>query len=64
MSDALFSPCVKVQCFFVAYIVRVIPDGVRFDGASVDCVILWNFHQAVRAEAIVIALKHGWCFMD
>lgn len=26
-----------------------------------ESVILWKFHQAARAKAIVIALKHGWC---
>lgn len=38
--------------------------GVRSEGASVELVIWWNFHQAVRDEAIVAALKQGWCFTD
>lgn len=38
--------------------------GVRSEGASVAFVIWWNFQQAVRDEAIVIALQHGWCLID
>ncbi len=36
--------------------------GVYLDGARGEFVIWWNFHQAVRAAAIVGILKQ-WCFL-
>lgn len=51
---------------FVAVVVLVVVvkggivwDGVKLDGAKAEFVILWNFHQAVRAEATVFAFKCG-----
>lgn len=38
--------------------------GLSLDGAYVELVTLWNFHQAVRVEDIVEHLKHGWCFIE
>lgn len=38
--------------------------GVRLDGERIEFVILWNFHQADRAEDIVVTLKHGWRLID
>lgn len=33
-------------------------------GVSVKCIILWAFHQAVRAVAIVVFLKQLWRFAE
>lgn len=33
--------------------------GVKFEGANVESAILRSFHQAARAEAVMIALGHG-----
>lgn len=49
---------------FVVVVVVVVKagivwDGVKSDGAKAEFVVLWNFHQAVRAEATVIAFKRG-----
>lgn len=49
--EALYSPSVKVEWFFVAQKIRIVPDR---------CHIRWKS----GAEAIVMALKHGWCLMD
>lgn len=59
--NAIFCPCVKVERFFVTS--GLFQMGVKFEDANMESVILWNFHQAVRAEAIVIASKHGWCLI-
>lgn len=38
--------------------------GVNLHGARVEFVILWNSHQAARADDIVIVLKQGWRLID
>lgn len=38
--------------------------GVSLYGARVEFVILWNSHQTVRADDIVIDLKQGWRLID
>ena len=50
--------------FFVAKKSGLFQMGVNLHGARVEFVILWNSHQAVRADDIVIDLKQGWCLID
>ena len=60
VSDAPFNPCMKFDCFFLSLIKSgLFQIGVKEDIAKVEFVTLKNFHQAVRVEAIVIALEHG-----
>ncbi len=52
----------KLSGFLLAVKSGLFQIGVYLDGARGEFVIWWNFHQAVRAAAIVGILKQ-WCFL-
>ena len=65
VSDAPFSPCMKSDRFFLSLKKSgLFQMRVKVDIVKVEFVTLKNFHQAVRVEAFVIALKHGLYLMD